>query len=144
MNELIEYAKSFLGVQYKYGGRNRLEGLDCSQFVIELLISQGVLPHGFDTNAQGLFDHFVTKSTNEIKPRAGSLAFYGHNSQRLVHVAFCLDETVMIECGGGDHTTITREAAIEKSACVRVRPIKFRKDYFCSLSPKYDNSINPI
>ena len=55
---LCEYAQSFLGVPYRFGGRNRLEGFDCSQFVTELMISQGLVPHGTDLSAQGLFDHF--------------------------------------------------------------------------------------
>lgn len=138
MNILLEYAKSFLGVPYLFGGRNRLEGLDCSQYVIELLISSGILPHGTDTNAQGLLDYLEKHSVSDsIDPQPGAIAFYGKDSHSIVHVAFCIDNNTMIEAGGGDHTTTSLGAAVKKSACVRMRPVKYRKDYFCCLMPNY-------
>lgn len=136
---LLAYAKSFLGVPYKFGGNNRLDGLDCSGFIIELMTRQGLWPYGVDASAQGIFD-FYTKQPSDgtIFPQKGALAFYGKDSDHIVHIAFCLDENTIIEAGAGDHTTLTLEDAKKRGAVIRERPIKFRKDYFCCLLPKYE------
>jgi cell wall-associated NlpC family hydrolase len=134
--ELIEkYALSFLGVPYKYGGRNRLEGLDCSQLVIEVLISAGVVPHGFDATAQMLYDRFKQVPTDF--PKLGALAFYGKSLSEIKHVALCLDDKTMIEAGGGDALTINLPSAIFRSACVRMRPIRYRGDFLTTVMPPY-------
>lgn len=126
---------------YRFGGRNRLEGFDCSQFVTELMISQGLVPHGTDLSAQGLFDHFLPLNLkNTILPGPGAIAFYGKNADSISHVAFCLTAETIIEAGGGDHTTVELASAIARSACVRERPIKYRKDFFCALTPVYDRN----
>jgi cell wall-associated NlpC family hydrolase len=138
LDDLKAYAMSFVGVPYKYGGRNRLEGLDCSQFVTELLIREGLVPHGTDLSAQAIFD-FLTKNSEPatIQPQLGAIAFYGKTSDQIVHVAFCITDRVMLEAGGGDHTTLTLQNAIDRSACIRERQVRYRKDYFCSLMPLY-------
>lgn len=135
MNIIYDYALSFLGVPYKIGGRNRLEGLDCSQLCIEILIASGLLPHGFDTTAQGLYLKYESSGELVTSPQFGDLAFFGKASDHISHIGFCLDEVTMLEAGGGDNTTHSLADAIEKSACVRMRPIHFRKDFFCILRP---------
>lgn len=141
MNTLLrDYAFSFLGVPYKFGGRNRLEGLDCSQFVIELLLSQGMLPFGYDSTAQGLHDHFKVFGVDS-DPCAGALSFYGTSLHNIIHVGFCLNKESMIECGGGGQATITLANAIEKNAMVRIRPVKLRTDYLCCLMLPYAPGI---
>ena len=75
---LYDYLISMLGVPYKYGGNNRLTGLDCSGLVIDFKKAEGKLPFVFDTNAQGLYDHFTrTGSKIRLVPQFGDLAFYG-------------------------------------------------------------------
>lgn len=139
LQSLVVYARSFLGTHYKIGGRNRLEGIDCSQYVIELLISRGIFPHGYDNTAQGLFTHFVNQNGSRIcKPQIGALAFYGKDADSIVHVAFCIDDQTMIEAGGGDRSTDTLEEAVDRSAMVRERPVRYRKDYYCTVLPPYD------
>lgn len=143
IEEMILYARSFLGVPYKYGGRNRLEGLDCSQLVIDILSSQGMWPHKVDANAQGIFDYFATKandaipSDQTIAAQKGALAFFGKDSDNIVHIGYCINDNLMIEAGGGDSTTVDLKSAIERSAYVKIRPILYRRDYFCCLMPKY-------
>ena len=131
---LKQYALSFLGVPYRFGGRNRLEGLDCSQFVIEQLVALGGLPHGFDSTAQSLYTRFKDR---ECPPEIGALAFYGADRKTITHVALCLNANQMIEAGGGTSSTVSREQAIERNAMVRIRPIRYRKDYLCSVLPNY-------
>lgn len=121
------YIQSLLGVPYKFGGRNRLEGMDCSQGFIELKIVQGKLPNGFDDTAQGLFKRYGPFMTGV--PKFGDAAFYGINEKNITHVAFCLNKSLMFEFGGGDAKTLTLEDAIKRGACGRFRPIKYRKDF---------------
>ena len=132
---LRHYALSFLGVPYRFGGRNRLEGLDCSQFVTELLISAGMLPYGSDLRAQDLFKRFgpFTDGPHSF----GDLALFGSSSNSIVHVGFCLNDQLMIEAGGGESTTISLASAVERSACVRIRTIRYRKDFLGRVSLQY-------
>lgn len=120
-------AFSLLGVPYKFGGRNRIEGFDCSQSVIELKIAEGKLPHGYDSTAQGLFNKFGPLKNGA--PEFGDLAFFGINKTNITHVGFVLTKSFMFEMGGGDSKTVTLKDAIEKGACGRIRPMKYRKDF---------------
>ncbi len=135
MDLLKEYALSHIGVPYKWGGSNPLEGFDCSGFVQWLLVSCGVDPVG-DQTAQALYNFFESKGGRD-KWALGSLAFYGKSVNQISHVAFCLDQFRCIEAGGGDSTTFTREIAAKQNACVRIRMIKARKDFLCVIKPSY-------
>lgn len=136
MQTLRELAMSYLGLPYKYGGNNPITGFDCSGLVCELLKSCGVLPHGADLNAQGLYD-LLEKSGSVDRWGMGSVAFYGKDPLNITHVAFCLDQYRMIEAGGGDRTTLTAADAAAKNACVRIRPIKYRSDFMVVIKPDY-------
>lgn len=134
--ELLKaYALSFLGTPYKFGGANRLTGLDCSEFVQELLRSVGMDPPG-DQTAQALFDHFSQKG-DWGKTQAGALAFFGKDAKSITHVAMLLDQYRIIEAGGGDSTTSSLQDAQQKGAMVRIRLLKFRKDLVAVIRPQY-------
>jgi cell wall-associated NlpC family hydrolase len=135
MQFILSYALSFLGTPYFYGGDDPIKGIDCSGLVMELLIAAGVFSHGTDMTAQSLYNHFENNSGSGWA--LGSLAFYGKDARNISHVAFCLNEKLMIESGGGTSTTKTLEEAIQRNAFVRIRPIKYRKDFFCVLKPDY-------
>lgn len=138
MSEFIEYSRSFLGVPYVFGGNNRLTGLDCSGFVCELLRSVGVVGAFEDLSAQGLWlKQMPTYSLNRVPSVAGTLLFFGKSNSEITHVALQLTELLMIEAGGGDHTTTTVGEAIKRSAMVRMRPIRFRQDYIGARRPIY-------
>lgn len=138
---LKEYALSFLGTPYKWGGNNRLEGMDCSGFVNELLRSVGEIGQ-VDLSAQGLFDFYQAKGEwNSYK--LGALVFYGESPAKITHVAFLIDQWRVIEAGGGGHLILTREDAAAKGAMVRIRPIKYRGDLVAVVSPRY-NGIGQI
>jgi cell wall-associated NlpC family hydrolase len=140
----ILYAMSFVGTQYRWGGDDPIEGFDCSGFVIELLTSQGLLPYGFDTTAQGLYTHFSQADRGSIvlKPSFGALAFYGKSIKQINHIAFCLDNFRMLEAGGGDSTVRDRTTAAQKNAFIRMRPIQFRKDFVGAVMPHYLHKTN--
>jgi len=132
---LLAYAMRFVGVPYKWGGDDPLQGIDCSGLVIELLQSQGVLSRSFDSTAQGLLNHFVSFKTNT--PSFGALVFFGKDATKVTHVGFAVDEKLMLEAGGGDSTTTTIGIAAAKNAFVKIRPILARHDFVAVVKPKY-------
>lgn len=135
MTYLIQYALSFLGTPYRWGGASILNGLDCSGLVQEILASVGMDPPG-DQTAQGLYNHFEKiGSANSYTP--GALAFFGDSVTKITHVGFLIDQYRMIEAGGGGHLVLTREDAAAKNATVRIRLVNYRKDLVAVIKPRY-------
>ncbi len=124
----------FVGQPYHFGG-NYPGGWDCSGYVCELLGSVGAVPFGTRTTAQGLYNMF--EKTGSSAWTAGSLAFFGADTTKVEHVGFCLDQYLMLEAGGGDETVVNLAIAAEKHAFVRMRPIRYRKDFLIVIKPSY-------
>ncbi|TXG77618.1 peptidoglycan endopeptidase [Candidatus Dojkabacteria bacterium] len=135
MELLKEYALSFIGVPYRWGGDDAILGYDCSGFIQELLKSCGEDPPE-DQTAQKLYDHFEKKGRwNSLG--LGALAFYGKDTTKISHVAMMLDGYRIIEAGGGGSTTIDLNAAAAQNAFIRVRLLKERKDLVAIIKPYY-------
>jgi cell wall-associated NlpC family hydrolase len=124
MQLMIDYAMQFVGLRYKWGGDDAIEGFDCSGFVQEVLASVGMDPN-FDQTSHGLYEYFKRNGTIGVKVK-GSLLFFG--GLRITHVAIAMDHFRMIEAGGGGSSTKTASDAARQNAYVRVRPIKSRFD----------------
>lgn len=122
---LYDYAMSFVGRPYRWGGDDPMAGFDCSGLVVEILQAMGAINHGSDYTAHDLYRLFEHAGTST--PDLGVLAFYG-STQRITHVGFCLDERLMLESGGGGRRTLTVEDAIKQNAYIRVRPFDYRRD----------------
>lgn len=136
MNTLVEYAKSFLGTPYIWGGSSPINGFDCSGFAQWLLESIGIDPVG-DQNAMALHNELIKKGRYIPNPAVGAFCFYGRNTTAISHVSFCISPYQIIEAGGGDHTTINAFEAAKKNACVRIRPATHRKDRTAIIMPEY-------
>lgn len=130
---LYDYAMSFVGLPYIWGGDDPINGLDCSGLCIELLKSAGVFPHAEDTTADGLYRYFAAQRTKS--PMFGTLVFFG--SDHPTHVGFCLNASTMLEAGGGGSKTTSRADAALQNAFVRIRPISNRKDLIGYAHPPY-------
>lgn len=135
MKLLIAYALQFAGINYKWGGNNALEGFDCSGFVQELLASVGMDPQGRDT-AQSLYNYFMVKGLG-CDCVMGAIAFYGKSEKEISHVALCIDSNRIIEAGGGDSRTTSKDVAAKQSAQIRIRPINYRSDLIEVIIPNY-------
>lgn len=130
---LQRYIFSLAGKEYLYGGQG--PNFDCSGLVIELMKAYGYLfPH--DMTAQQIFSH-ISPTSEWGKRKFGSIAFYGNSTGAIHHVGFCLNAVQMVEAGGGDSTTLTKESAQKRGAFTRIRPIDYRKDIAAVLAPKY-------
>lgn len=130
---LYDYVMRFVGLPYRWGGDDPIQGFDCSGLMLELLWSQGMGP-GVDTTAQGLRE-FYSKSQLAIG-QFGALAFYG-TPQKATHVAFCLNHLLMVEAGGGGSTTVNEDIAAKQNAVVRIRPTRKRKDLIGFVLPPW-------
>ena len=124
---LYDLAMEMVGLPYRWGGDDMLDGFDCSGLVLELYQSVGILPRGVDMNAAGLwqFPGFERLPQNEVS--FGTLVFFG-DVKAPTHVGFCLNDRLMLEAGSGDSKTVDRATAAKQNAYVRVRPISNRKD----------------
>jgi cell wall-associated NlpC family hydrolase/uncharacterized membrane protein YsdA (DUF1294 family) len=95
VDQLIAYAKQFIGTPYRYSGTSLTKGLDCSSFTQQIYAPFGVSLNR-SSRDQYLQGTYIDK--NELLP--GDLLFYG-SSGRVSHVA--------IYMGGGQsiHATTT-------------------------------------
>jgi len=135
MDRLIDYAMKFVGIPYKWGGDNPIDGFDCSGFMQELLQSVGIDPPG-DQTANVLHRYFSAQGTVVQNPQAGALVFYG-TLTKMTHIAMCIDSFRIIEAGGGGSNTLTWEDAAKQAAYIRIRPIRRRKDLQAIIMPRY-------
>ncbi len=123
---LYDYALSFVGTHYLWGGNNPLTGMDCSGLVLELLRSIGAWGK-IDDTAQGIYGTFggmKAKSNYAF----GDILYFGKSTTQITHVTMSLGSGLMIEAGAGGSTTTSKDAAAKQSAFVRVRPINNRAD----------------
>ena len=137
MMKVYDYAMQLVGLPYRWGGDDTIEGFDCSGLVQEILATTGEHPPE-DKTAQGLFDYFSERGRGSFNTYGlGSLAFYGRSVTKITHVAFCLDTYRMIEAGGGGSKTHSVDDAAKHNAYVRVRLIDSRKDLQAVIKPYY-------
>jgi cell wall-associated NlpC family hydrolase len=123
LNELYDYALSFHGTLYEWGGDGYTPsggyGYDCSGFIQKVLQKAGMDPPG-DQNAHSLYLHF---QKNGIQMSCkGALAFFG-STTRVSHVGWMIDNRIMISAaGGGSHCT-SRSVAERSHAKIKIQPI---------------------
>lgn len=132
---LVKYALQFVGVPYKFGGSNPMDGIDCSGLINELYMAIGILPYGTRLSSGQLMEHF--QGDGEIgNMEPGALAFYGPSEHAIDHVAMFIGGHLCIEAAGGSASTTTLAAAEQKNAFVKVRPHLYRRDFIKSVMPK--------
>ena len=133
VQQSVEYIKRFIGLPYKWGGDDSIAGFDCSGLVVEMLQSVGIIPLKSDFTAAAFYNKFQDGTTpatdGNIRTgiREGMLVFFGKD-EAVNHVGICLNSLFMIEAGGGNSKTKTREDAIKQNAYVRIRPIFSRSN----------------
>jgi len=123
----VDYALKFVGLPYRWGGDDPIQGFDCSGFVIEVGKAFGLLPRDGDWTAHSLRD--MWKSYSVGNPYKGCCVFYGRQADdRIIHIEFCLDHYLAVGASGGGSATVTIENAIQRNAYIKIRPIKSRSN----------------
>ena len=138
LEDLIDYAKQYTNTPYIWGGDNPLIGFDCSGYIQWCLASVGYDPVG-DQTSQALFNHFGQSARGTIREglQKGALVFYGKSQNKITHISLAINLITVIECGGGDRRTRTKQDAIRLGACVRQKAWGYRNDCISVIMPKY-------
>ncbi len=91
-SEMLMYALSLVGVNYKYGGKSPETGLDCSGFVSHVYKQAAglVMPH--NARAISMFGQKIAIS--ELRP--GDLVFYNTMRHAYSHVGIYLGENKFV------------------------------------------------
>lgn len=132
----INYAKAFIGKPYVWAGdgSGKKGGFDCSGLVLECLYAFGLYT-GSDITADGIRKMALKKSWKEVKTaEEGSLLFFG-TEKKIIHVAICIGNNLMIEAGGGGRSSTSIATS---TGMVRIRPISFRKDLISIVNPIFE------
>ena len=129
----LAYLWSWLLVPYSYGG-NDFSSQDCSNAMIEVLQSVGILPHKFDETAHDLYIRYKSNLVEGDKIRPGCLVFWFGNG-RARHVMMLYAYGYVIGACGGGKKTKTRNDAIRDNAFIKMRPIGYDGDSYKICDP---------
>jgi len=131
-DDVVRYAYRFVGVPYKWGGDDLEHGVDCSGLIRCVLQRFDLLPSG-DFNSQMLYDQYSSCEVEQFAP--GNIVFFGRDTNRIHHVAICVDRKRMIEAAGGNAKTRTLGMALARKAAVVVSDINRRDDRVAIVDP---------
>lgn len=136
----LEYAWTFIGVPYTWGGDDPMRGFDCSGYCVECLKSVAKLPYKGDWTANGiwvLFQHLKV-----TWPDPGALVFWqSSRSDKMIHIEIVVHRGISLGASGGGSSTLTLADAIEQNAYIRARPFQGRdgrKLFFADPFKDYD------
>lgn len=90
-NNIVEYAKQFVGNRYVYGGNSLTNGVDCSGFTQQVMKHAGVSLQR--SSAAQYANNGVKVSADNVQP--GDLMFYGYNG-RVSHVGIYIGNGQMV------------------------------------------------
>lgn len=90
-DQVVAYAKQYIGNPYRYGGNSLTRGIDCSGFTQQIMKKVGVSLHR--SSAAQYASNGVKVSTNNLQP--GDLLFYGYGG-RVSHVGIYIGDKKMV------------------------------------------------
>lgn len=90
-DDVVAYAKQFVGNPYRYGGTSLTKGVDCSGFTQQIMKKSGVSLQR--SSAAQYANNGVKVSTNNLQP--GDLLFYGYGG-RVSHVGIYIGNKKMV------------------------------------------------
>lgn len=121
---IVNYAKTFLGVYYQWGGNYPTAGygLDCSHFTYQVMKKYGLMSNYMTSANQAAWATPITRS--QLQP--GDLVFYKSSSTgAVVHVALYIGNDQVIGANGGDSSVTSSSIAASKNAMVKIQSIDY-------------------
>jgi len=129
----VRYAWGFLGLPYRWGGNDPILGFDCSGLIVEVLQGVGLLPHGSDMSANGLYIRYQNKVV--ANGYAGCLCLWFNPAGLATHVEIMIDDYHTLGASGGGSATTSTEAAAAQNAFIKMRPLGYRGSNFKIIDP---------
>lgn len=126
---MIEYAKTFLGTPYVWGGNTAEQGLDCSGLVCEILRVENLILNNEDLTAQQIYVKFSSLNYSSGTGK-NTLVFYGESNNKITHVAFGIGDDKIIESAGEGRSNTDK-------GFVRVRKVNYRNDLVASIKLRF-------
>lgn len=126
---LERLARSLIGCPYLYGGKQPWPGMDCSGFAVYVLAISGNIDAKERSAAMlSTEPNWRTLAEHENATLA-DLIFYGSPGPVPSHVMLALNPLQVIGAHGGDHTTLSLQAAFIRRATVNIQPLHYRPDF---------------
>ena len=130
----VWYLRQFIGLPYKWGGNDPMEGFDCSGLIHEVLQAVGLEQRGFDCTAADLYRRFKPKTVK--RGYTGCLVFWyviSDGREKVIHVEMMIDDKFSIGASGGGAGTQTVDDAMRDNAFIKMNPIDYRgmRYYIC-------------
>ena len=121
----VDYLASKVGTPYIWGGKDPKKGLDCSGAVTCAYENSGFARPGARYKYGSADLHKKLEPTTS--PKKGDLVFYGKNG-KVNHVMMVVGDGRVIGATGGGSSTKTPDDAMKIGACVKYKPMDYRKD----------------
>lgn len=132
----LNYAWSFIGQPYRWGGDDPIHGFDCSGLAIEVLTAAGVLPHRYDATASQLLATLMALGAKKIDTvQAGAIVFFRNTTGDIIHVEIGLPGLLLLGASGGGSATDDLEDAAQQNAFVKIRPAGYRPEATTIVDP---------
>lgn len=132
-DKIVDYAKSFLGIYYQWGGNypDAGYGLDCSHFTYQVLKKFNLIDSYKEAAVQRNWCKPITR--DELLP--GDLVFYTGKTGAVKHVVMYIGNSQIIGANGGGSNTTTIGIAKSKKAMVKPDRINYRPPAFFGRPP---------
>ncbi len=85
--QVINYAKQFIGTPYSYGGTSLRSGVDCSGFVYAVM---GNFGYSIGRSSRDMYNYGEKVSKSDLK--AGDLLFFSASGSTITHVAIYIGD----------------------------------------------------
>ena len=100
-NQIVAYAKNFIGTRYRYGGTSLTGGVDCSGYTGQIFAKFG---YALDRSSRGQGKNGVAITRNQLLP--GDLVVYGYGGS-ISHVAIFIGNGQIIHATSSYGVRIT-------------------------------------
>ncbi|OON96699.1 MAG: hypothetical protein ATN36_05035 [Epulopiscium sp. Nele67-Bin005] len=100
-NNIVSYAKQFIGTPYSYGGTTLGRGVDCSGFTSQVFKGMGI---SIPRTSKDQYRYGTTVSRDNLQP--GDLVFYGYSGS-VSHVALYIGNSQIIHASSSRGVEIT-------------------------------------